>query len=134
MTRSFCAVVCANMYRWDPIQTGNGNDPAAVRLSMRKSQGEPGEPPGVVLSATKTIWLPITRLRLFDFLRSEETRNQWDVLSNGALQQMIHISKGQTDPANRISIYRNTASASVNQNSMLMLQESCTDMSGSIIT
>ncbi|CAH9069841.1 unnamed protein product [Cuscuta europaea] len=134
MTRSFCAVVCANMYRWDPIQTGNGNDPAAVRLSMRKSQGEPGEPPGVVLSATKTIWLPITRLRLFDFLRSEETRNQWDVLSNGALQQMIHISKGQTDPANRISIYRNTASASVNQNSMLMLQESCTDVSGSIIT
>lgn len=106
MTRSFCAVVCANIYKWEPIQTGNGDD--AARLNMRKSIGEPGEPPGVVLSATKTIWLPITRQHLFDFLRSEETRNQWDVLSNGTLQQMIHISKGQ-DPANQISLYRNVS-------------------------
>nr|GMD00636.1 homeobox-leucine zipper protein ANTHOCYANINLESS 2-like isoform X1 [Ipomoea batatas] len=130
MTRSFCAVVCGNIYKWEPIQTGNGDD--AARLNMRKSIGEPGEPPGVVLSATKTIWLPISRQHLFDFLRSEETRNQWDVLSNGTLQQMIHISKGQ-DTANQISLYRNTASASVNQNSMLILQESCNDIAGSLI-
>ncbi|VFQ72720.1 unnamed protein product [Cuscuta campestris] len=134
MTRSFCAVVCANIYKWDAIQTGSGDDPAAARLNMRHSAGEPGDSPGVVLSATKTIWLPIARPHLFDFLRNEETRSQWDALSNHTLQQIIHIPKGRNDSSNLISLYCNTASANVSQNRTLILQESCSDASGSIIT
>lgn len=82
---------------------GNVDD---ATLMMRKSVGNPGEPPGVILSATTTVWMPVTAQRLFDFLRNEQTRSQWDVLSqDGPVQQMIHIAKGQ-DLGNSISLLR----------------------------
>lgn len=103
ITRNFCGGVCATFYKWEPIQTGTAED---TKLMMRKSIGEPGEPPGIVLSATRTIWLPVTHQRLFDFLRNEQTRSQWDVLSHGGpMHQIVHIAKGQ-DLGNSISLFR----------------------------
>ncbi|XP_019251815.1 PREDICTED: homeobox-leucine zipper protein HDG1-like isoform X1 [Nicotiana attenuata] len=131
ITRNFCGGVCATFYKWEPIQTGTAED---TKLMMRKSIGDPGEPPGIVLSATRTIWLPVTHQRLFDFLRNEQTRSQWDVLSHGGpMHQIVHIAKGQ-DLGNSISLFRaNAAASDANQNSMLILQDSCTDVSGSIV-
>ncbi|XP_059290338.1 homeobox-leucine zipper protein ANTHOCYANINLESS 2-like isoform X1 [Lycium ferocissimum] len=131
MTRNFCGGVCATFYKWETIQTGTADE---TKLMMRKSIGDPGEPPGVVLSATRTIWLPVTHQRLFDFLRNEQTRSQWDVLSHGGpMHQIVHIAKGQ-DLGNSISLFRaNVAAGDANQNSMLILQDSCTDVSGSIV-
>lgn len=107
MTRNFCAGVCATVYKWEVVQVKNTDD---VRLIMRKSIGNPGEPPGVILSATTTIWMPVSQQRLFDFLRSEQTRSQWDVLSHdGLMQQMVHIAKGQ-DLGNSISLLRSSVS------------------------
>ncbi|MCD7457236.1 hypothetical protein HAX54_034573 [Datura stramonium] len=131
MTRNFCGGVCSTFYKWEPIQSGIAED---TKLMMRKSFGDPGEPTGVVLSATRTIWLPVTHQRLFDFLRNEQTRSQWDVLSHGGpMHQIVHIAKGQ-DLGNSISLFRaNVASSDANQNSMLILQDSSTDVSGSIV-
>lgn len=103
MTRNFCAGVCATLHKWEIVQIGNVDD---ATLMMRKSVGNPGEPPGVILSATTTVWMPVAAQRLFDFLRNEQTRSQWDVLSqDGPVQQMIHIAKGQ-DLGNSISLLR----------------------------
>jgi homeobox-leucine zipper protein len=42
----------------------------------RKSVDDPGRPPGIVLSAATSFWLPVPPKRVFDFLRDENTRNE----------------------------------------------------------
>nr|XP_009771833.1 PREDICTED: homeobox-leucine zipper protein ANTHOCYANINLESS 2-like isoform X1 [Nicotiana sylvestris] len=131
MTRNFCAGVCATIHKWESIQQANGED---AKLMMRKNIGDPGEPIGVVLSATKTIWLPVKQQRLLDFLLNEQTRSQWDILFNsGPMQQLVHIAKGQNID-NSISLFRaNVDAISDSENNMLILQDTCTDATGSLI-
>lgn len=109
MTRSFCNSVCATVHKWELVQSGNADN---TKLMMRESIGNPGEPLGTVLSAVTTVWLPISCHYLFDFLRNEQTRGHWDVLSqDGCVQQMLHIPKSQ-DLVNSISVLRNSVSGS----------------------
>ncbi|KAJ6320416.1 hypothetical protein OIU78_015746 [Salix suchowensis] len=92
----------------------------------------PGEPPGIVLSAATSVWLPVSPQRLFDFLRDERLRSEWDILSNGGpMQEMAHIAKGQ-DHGNCVSLLRASA-MNANQSSMLILQETCIDAAGSLV-
>ncbi|CAN1236857.1 Homeobox-leucine zipper protein ANTHOCYANINLESS 2 [Linum grandiflorum] len=128
MTDNFCAGVCAStVYKWNKLNCGNVEED--VRVMTRKSVDDPGEPPGIVLSAATSVWLPVSPQRLFDFLRDEGLRSEWDILSNGGpMQEMAHIAKGQ-DHGNCVSLLR----ASANQNSMLILQETCTDAAGSLV-
>ncbi|GAU29196.1 hypothetical protein TSUD_361860 [Trifolium subterraneum] len=103
-----------------------------VRVMTRKSIDDPGEPPGIVLSAATSVWLPVSPQRLFDFLRDERLRSEWDILSNGGpMQEMAHIAKGQ-DHGNCVSLLRASAMNS-NQSSMLILQETCIDEAGSLV-
>lgn len=131
VTRHFCNGVCATYYKWESIQLGTAEE---SKFIMRKGVGEPGDLNGMVLSASRTLWLPITHERLSDFLRNEQTRGQWDVLSQGgSVHRIVHIAKGQ-DPGNSITLFRTTvANSDGSQNGLLTLQESCTDVSGSII-
>lgn len=133
MTESFCAGVCGTLHNWDVVQVGGSEE---AKLTIRKSTGNPGEPPGVVLSASLTVWMPVSHHRLFDFLRSEQTRPQWDVLSQeGPVQQMLQLAKGQ-DPGNSISLLRAYAANGEekgNNGGMLLLLETSTDISGSMI-
>ncbi|KAK9292447.1 hypothetical protein L1049_020419 [Liquidambar formosana] len=131
MTDNFCSGICASTARkWDKLHVGNvGED---VRVMTRKSVDDPGEPPGVVLSAATSVWMPVTQQRLFDFLRDERLRSEWDILSNGGpMQEMAHIAKGQNH-GNCVSLLRTSAMAP-NQSSMLILQETWTDASGSLV-
>ncbi|KAK6155754.1 hypothetical protein DH2020_010002 [Rehmannia glutinosa] len=130
MTRSFCTGVCATVHKWEVVQNSEN-----TKLMMRKSIGNSGEPPGVILSATTTVWMPISPNHLIDFLQNEKTRGHWDVLSqDGPMQQMLRIPKGQDLGNNNICLLRTTfAAPSANQSSMLILQETCTDASGSLI-
>ncbi|XP_043716143.1 homeobox-leucine zipper protein ANTHOCYANINLESS 2-like isoform X2 [Telopea speciosissima] len=132
MTDNFCAGVCASaIHKWHKL-CSTGNVDADVRVLTRKSIDDPGEPPGVVLSAATSVWLPISPQRLFDFLRDERLRSEWDILSNGApMQEMAHIAKGQ-EHGNCVSLLRAGAMNS-NHNSMLILQETCIDASGSLV-
>nr|KYP77016.1 Homeobox-leucine zipper protein ANTHOCYANINLESS 2 [Cajanus cajan] len=125
MTNNFCAGVCAStVHKWNKLSPGNVDED--VRVMTRKS------PPGVVLSAATSVWLPVSPHRLFHFLRDERLRSEWDILSNGGpMQEMAHIAKGQ-DHGNCVSLLRASAINS-NQSSMLILQETCIDAAGSLV-
>lgn len=105
MTANFCAGVCAStVHKWNKLNSGNVDED--VRVMTRKSVDDPGEPPGIVLSAATSVWLPVSPQRLFDFLRDERLRSEWDILSNGGpMQEMAHIAKGQ-DHGNCVSLLR----------------------------
>ncbi|KAK9103390.1 hypothetical protein Sjap_020644 [Stephania japonica] len=131
MTDNFCAGVCAStVHKWNKLYAGNVDED--VRVMTRKSVDDPGEPPGVVLSAATSVWLPVSPQKLFDFLRDERLRSEWDILSNGGpMQEMAHIAKGQ-DHGNCVSLLRASA-MNANQSSMLILQETCIDAAGSLV-
>ncbi|GMN61258.1 hypothetical protein TIFTF001_030400 [Ficus carica] len=132
MTDNFCAGVCAStVHKWNKLNA-TGNVDEDVRVMTRKSVDDPGEPPGIVLSAATSVWLPVSPNRLFDFLRDERLRSEWDILSNGGpMQEMAHIAKGQ-DHGNCVSLLRASA-MNTNQSSMLILQETCIDAAGSLV-
>ncbi|KAL6861847.1 hypothetical protein ACP4OV_017547 [Aristida adscensionis] len=127
MVSSFCASLCASpLQRWTLLA---GTTDVSVRVSAHRA-ADPGQPPGVVLSAATSIWLPVTCDHVFAFVRDENTRSQWDVLSHGnPVQEVSRIATG-SDPGNCISLLRGLNSS---QNSMLILQESSTDATGSLV-
>ncbi|CAL0303950.1 unnamed protein product [Lupinus luteus] len=131
MVISFCAGVSASTtHTWTTLQTGTGADD--VRVMTRKSVDDPGRPPGIVLSAATSFWLPVPMKRVFDFLRDENSRSEWDILSNGgSVQEMAHIANGR-ETGNCVSLLR-VNSANSSQSNMLILQESCTDSTGSFV-
>ncbi|URD76384.1 Homeobox-leucine zipper protein [Musa troglodytarum] len=131
MTNAFCAGVCASSAQeWSKLATESMGE--EVRVMTRMSVNEPGEPAGVVLSAATSVWIPVSPKRLFDFLREASFRSKWDILSNGGpMYEMAHIAKGQ-DAGNAVSLLRASA-ANSNQTSMLILQETSTDASGSMV-
>ncbi|CAH2078341.1 unnamed protein product [Thlaspi arvense] len=130
MVMSFCSGVGASTaHAWTTLTTTGSDD---VRVMTRKSMDDPGRPPGIVLSAATSFWMPVAPTRVFEFLRNENSRSQWDILSNGGLvQEMAHIANGR-DPGNSVSLLR-VNSANSGQSNMLILQESCTDASGSYV-
>ncbi|KAI4334105.1 hypothetical protein L6164_018837 [Bauhinia variegata] len=130
MVISFCAGVSASTaHTWTTL-SGTGADD--VRVMTRKSVDDPGRPPGIVLSAATSFWLPVPPKRVFDFLRDENSRSEWDILSNGGVvQEMAHIANGR-DTGNCVSLLR-VNSANSSQSNMLILQESCTDSTGSFV-
>ncbi|XP_021719656.1 homeobox-leucine zipper protein PROTODERMAL FACTOR 2-like [Chenopodium quinoa] len=130
MVMSFCAGVGASTaHTWTTL-SGSGADD--VRVMTRKSMDDPGRPPGIVLSAATSFWMPVSPKRVFDFLRDENSRSEWDILSNGGLvQEMAHIANGR-DPGNCVSLLR-VNSANSSQSNMLILQESSTDPTGSYV-
>ncbi|KAL0542903.1 hypothetical protein IC582_017984 [Cucumis melo] len=130
MVTSFCAGVGASsVHAWTALPAAAGDE---VRVVTRKSTDEPGRPPGVVLSAATSFWIPVSPKVVFDFLRKEKSRSEWDILSNGGLvQEMAHIANGRHS-GNCVSLLR-VNSANSSQSNMLILQESCTDSTGSYV-
>ena len=74
MVMSFCAGVGASTTHIWTTLSGSGADD--VRVMTRKSIDDPGRPPGIVLSAATSFWLPVSPKRVFDFLRDENSRNE----------------------------------------------------------
>nr|XP_007149968.1 hypothetical protein PHAVU_005G114600g [Phaseolus vulgaris]ESW21962.1 hypothetical protein PHAVU_005G114600g [Phaseolus vulgaris] len=130
MVISFCAGVSASTaHTWTTL-SGTGADD--VRVMTRKSVDDPGRPPGIVLSAATSFWLPVSPKRVFEFLRDENSRSEWDILSNGGVvQEMAHIANGR-ETGNCVSLLR-VNSANSSQSNMLILQESCADSTGSFV-
>lgn len=74
MAMSFCTGVGASTaHAWTTL-SGSGADD--VRVMTRKSMDDPGRPPGIVLSAATSFWLPVSPKRVFDFLRDENSRSE----------------------------------------------------------
>lgn len=104
MTANFCAGVCAStIHKWNKLRADVAGD-HSVQVMTRKSVDDPGEPSGIVLSAATSVWLPVSPQRLFDFLRDEQLRSEWDILSHGGpMQEMANIAKGP-DHGNCVSL------------------------------
>ncbi|CAN7058703.1 hypothetical protein Bca4012_094235 [Brassica carinata] len=128
MVSNFClSVGTSNNTRSSTVVSGMNE--FGIRVTSYKSQHEPN---GMVLCAATSFWLPVSPLIVFNFLKDERTRPQWDVLLNGSsVQEVAHIANG-SHPGNCISILRGF-NASSSQNNMLILQESCVDSSGSLV-
>ncbi|KAG0494538.1 hypothetical protein HPP92_005532 [Vanilla planifolia] len=131
MVSNFCATLGSSTgHRWTAPA---GLNDVGVRVTVHKCS-DPGQPNGVFLSAATSVWLPLSPQAVFSFFRDERSRVQWDVLSNGkAVQEVTRITNGQ-HPGNCISLLRAAMNPSYpNESNMLILQESCTDPSGSLV-
>lgn len=126
MTWSFCRAIGASSYHtWNKIPTKTGDD---VRVASRKNLNDPGEPLGVILCAVSSIWLPVSHVVLFDFLRDETRRDEWDIISNGgSVESIANLAKGQ-DRGNAVSIQTMKS-----KENMWILQDSCTNSYESMV-
>lgn len=87
MVMSFCTGVGASTaHTWTTL-SGSGADD--VRVMTRKSMDDPGRPPGIVLSAATSFWLPVPPKRVFDFLRDENSRSE--VFKSSAIIMQIYL-------------------------------------------
>ncbi|CAN1751909.1 Homeobox-leucine zipper protein ROC5 [Linum perenne] len=132
MVQNFCSGVYNGIgsRKWEKLTVSSVSED--VKILTRKSINEPGEPSGVVLVATTSVWLPITKERVFYFLAEDGNRKHWDILSNGGMMpEMFRITKSQ-DFGNNVSLNFDTNNADP-MNQMVILQEMCDDASGSML-
>ncbi|KAK4361905.1 hypothetical protein RND71_017146 [Anisodus tanguticus] len=122
MTWSFYRMLGASSYNtWNKVPTKTGQED--IRVASRKNLTDPGEPVGVILSGVSSIWLPVSRNVLFDFLKDENHRHEWDVMTNGGtVQSVANLAKGQ-HKGNAVSIQ----AMKLRENNMWMLQDTCTN-------
>ncbi|XP_077219543.1 HD-ZIP IV family of homeobox-leucine zipper protein with lipid-binding START domain-containing protein [Tasmannia lanceolata] len=127
MTWSFCRAIGASSYHtWTKLSTKAGD---SVRVSSRKNLNDPGEPLGVILCAVSSVWLPVSPFALFDFLRDDARRNEWDIMSTGGPVQVIaNLAKGQ-DRGNSVTLHATKSKES----NMWILQDCCTNAFESMI-
>ncbi|XP_020529072.1 homeobox-leucine zipper protein ROC3 isoform X1 [Amborella trichopoda] len=130
MMRIFCINMSGSGGQSWTTLTGGPED--TVRITTRKNT-EVGQPIGLILCAITTTWLPVPPHQVFDLLRDDRRRTELDVLSSGsASNEVAHIANG-THTGNCISLYRVNTGGNTPQNVELMLQESCTDPSASLV-
>ncbi|KAJ4951818.1 hypothetical protein NE237_028650 [Protea cynaroides] len=127
MTWSFCrALGASSFHTWTKIATKGGDD---IRVASRKNLNDPGEPLGVILCAVSSVCLPVAPHVLFDFLRDESRRNDWDIMSSGGPAQSIaNLAKGQ-DRGNAVTLQAMKSK----ENNIWILQDSCTNAFESMV-
>ncbi|KAJ8421932.1 hypothetical protein Cgig2_003761 [Carnegiea gigantea] len=131
ISSNFCSGLCrSSSRRWERLQVGALA--ADVCVMSRVSINEPGEPSGVVLSASTSVWIPVPRQHLFDFLRDEKLRGKWDILANGGSLEVVACLSKSHDRTNCVSVFCPPA-APPRESNMLILQESWTDRTGSFV-
>nr|CAB3503540.1 unnamed protein product [Digitaria exilis] len=89
--------------------TGTGAERIDVAVRMvtwQKAGSMGGEPAGLVLSASTTVWLPNTPPQLvFEYLCNDQRRGEWDTFANGVAAVLSSIATGHLD-GNAVSILR----------------------------
>uniref|UniRef100_A0A0V0IS60 Putative homeobox-leucine zipper protein GLABRA 2-like n=1 Tax=Solanum chacoense TaxID=4108 RepID=A0A0V0IS60_SOLCH len=122
MTWGFYRILGASSYNtWNKVPSKTGQED--IRMTSRRNLTDPGEPQGLILCAVSSIWLPVSRNVLFDFLKDENHRHEWDVMSNGGpVQSVANLAKGQ-DKGNAVSIQ----AVKLRENNMWILQDTCTN-------
>ncbi|KAJ4957374.1 hypothetical protein NE237_024485 [Protea cynaroides] len=128
MTWSFCRSLGASSFHtWTKISSKGGDD---IRVASRKNLNDPAEPLGLILCAVSSVCLPVSPHVLFDFLRDETRRNEWDIMSSagGPVQSIANLAKGQ-DRGNAVTIQAMKSKES----NLWILQDSCTNAFESMV-
>ncbi|WZZ79370.1 hypothetical protein YC2023_099942 [Brassica napus] len=121
MVRTYCLTI-SNSYG----QALSESPKETVIITTRKVCG------GVVLCGVSTTLLPYSHHQVFDLLRHDHGRSQMEMLfSENPFQEVAHIANG-SHPGNCISLLHFHGASSSN-NVEWMLQETCTDNSGSLV-
>ncbi|KAJ0971807.1 hypothetical protein J5N97_019766 [Dioscorea zingiberensis] len=128
MTSSFCKAISSSRCRsWTKASTKTHGE---IRYTSRKNNNEPGEPVGSILCSVSSTWLSVSPITLFDFLRDDSRRDDWDImLFGGPTQTIANLAKGQ-DRGNSVTLH---ARKSEENSSLLILQDSCRNSYESMI-
>ncbi|XP_062180833.1 homeobox-leucine zipper protein ROC9 [Phragmites australis] len=132
MTSSLCRGIGGSRdLAWS--KASNADAGCDIRVTSRKNAGDdPGEPQGLISCAVLSAWLPVGPTALFDFLRDETRRHEWDMMLPGrSVQSCVNLAKGK-DRGNRVTAYAAKSSAA-EQNGKWILQDSCTNPCESIV-
>ncbi|KAL6614477.1 hypothetical protein ACP70R_036747 [Stipagrostis hirtigluma subsp. patula] len=126
MTSSLCRRIGGSRgLAWSKASGSGGGGRDDVRVTARKSIGDPGEPEGLIACAVLSTWLPVNPAALFDFLRDVSRRHEWDVmLPGGSVQTFVNLAKGK-DRGNCVTAYAARSSAGEHEGKWI-LQDSCT--------
>ncbi|KAK9944008.1 hypothetical protein M0R45_009593 [Rubus argutus] len=126
MVISFCSDTCNSTYHhWT---SSNKSRQKTIEVKTNKRRGDPGKPPGLHRTAACTVELISSQNRVFDYLSDIQNRPQWERMSSNSLvQELARFSTGP-DPRNCISVL-----AFSRHNDLFILQECCTDATGSYV-
>ncbi|MFS8008295.1 putative transcription factor & lipid binding HD-SAD family [Helianthus anomalus] len=132
MTSTFCGGIClTDGQQWDLVVD---HAPGIPRIMARRCITGSGESMGIVTSATYSIWIPTNHQHLFNMLLTKD-RCIWDVICHRiAGRNMIHLPLGQdkTSP-NCISILNSNIATPTEDNPIMVLQQTTSDMTGSLV-
>ncbi|KAL0815559.1 hypothetical protein Bca101_072003 [Brassica carinata] len=128
MSRGFFdGVTTSNADIWMNLGDYTGD---SVKVTTRTSLNDPGRPEGLILCAAHSFWVPAPPTTVFDYLRDENNRVNWDVLFlGGNPQKLTHIFNGR-DNRNCVSLLR---SPNTSQSEMMMIEESSTEPAASFL-
>ncbi|PVH38016.1 hypothetical protein PAHAL_5G150600 [Panicum hallii] len=129
MASSLCRVIGGSRdLAWSGVASNRGGGGAGhgVRVTSRRNVGDPGEPQGLIACAVLSAWLPVNPAALFDFLRDESRRHEWDVmlLPGRPVRSCVSVAKGK-DRGNCVTAYAATSPAG-DQDGEWILQDSST--------
>ena len=126
MVVSFCNDISNSSYHhWTKSNTTRDTH---MEVRTNKRRGDPSKPPGVNRTAGCTIEFTSPHTIVFDFLRDVQTRPLWDSMSIGSSVNVLANVTTGLDPRNCISVLSIS-----NHNGFLLLQECCTDATGSYV-
>ncbi|KAJ0745122.1 putative transcription factor & lipid binding HD-SAD family [Helianthus annuus] len=132
MMSIFCGGVClTDGQQWDLVAD---HAPRRPRIMAHNYISGFGEPMGIVTSATYSVWIPTNHQHLFDMLKTKD-RCIWDVICHRiAVRNMIHLPLGQDETSpNCISILYSNIERTTEDDQVMVLQETISDMTGSVI-
>ncbi|KAF5206744.1 Homeobox-leucine zipper protein hdg12 [Thalictrum thalictroides] len=122
----FASINTSHSQKWSTLSR---SDDIQVRMSHRGTT-QPVKSDSLIIGAATSIWLPLPSTEVFDFLRKEKARPQWDVLYfDHAINEIAYIVNG-LEPGHRISVLE---AVDPKGTKTLILQESSTDPSGSLV-
>lgn len=136
MTNSFYKGVCPSVNTWTMLSSSSSSSrdtSSNIKLMMRKIFNSPGEPIGVVLNGATSLWLPVSHACLMKYLQDVSVRNEWDILINGGPMHVTNLVPKGWNSSNHISIIRPTVCVDDGRSNMVIVQETSTDESGSLM-
>ncbi|CAI9784189.1 unnamed protein product [Fraxinus pennsylvanica] len=94
MVRSFNANICSNQEnKWRQLPIEGAQD---ILIKTSLNVDNPGVPRGVSVTIATSLHLHVRQRDVFDFLRCDQNRNKWDILSYGlTIRDIIQISSAR---------------------------------------
>ncbi|CAN8236139.1 unnamed protein product [Cochlearia groenlandica] len=113
----------------DFSQVSEANN-SGVRLSVRTNR-EAGQPPGLIVCAGSSLYLPLPPIQVYSFLRNIELRHQWDVLCHGNPAAEIARFATGSDPNNSVNILQPISATETSE--LVIIQDGYIDALGGMV-